>query len=215
MSDDQTTGQKLRALIARTGMSISAFAQEAGYAGPSSIQRYLDLAEGEFLTAEVAAKFAVALVGRGDPRIESDEIYGLCGEQVLAVFSNAVRPNYDSRTDPRAASEIAADQVHMDAPNAALRDIRKSQGLTQRQLGDAVGIHWTMVNKLESGKRKVSWDYAQRFARVLSVSPEVIFGAPVPGFAKPASHHSTDPLERIASALERIADLLERPRSLL
>lgn len=50
-----------------------------------------------------------------------------------------------------------------------IKNIRKSQGLTQKQLGEKLGISQALVNQYENGKRKPKVEQIQRIANALSV----------------------------------------------
>ncbi|MBP1873520.1 transcriptional regulator with XRE-family HTH domain [Ensifer adhaerens] len=52
-----------------------------------------------------------------------------------------------------------------------LKEIRKSQGMTQQQVADALGLHLTNYNKLENGKTKLTALQMEHLARILHCSP--------------------------------------------
>lgn len=52
-----------------------------------------------------------------------------------------------------------------------LKEIRKSQGMTQQQVADALGLHLTNYNKLENGKTKLSAQQMEQLAKILHCSP--------------------------------------------
>lgn len=53
-----------------------------------------------------------------------------------------------------------------------MKELRELRGLTQAQLGDAVGTSQAQIAKLESGKRALSKGWAQRLAVPLGVKPQ-------------------------------------------
>ncbi len=58
-----------------------------------------------------------------------------------------------------------------------MKDLRERRGLTQAQLGEAVGTSQAQIAKLESGKRALSKGWAQRLSGPLGVKPqELLFG---------------------------------------
>ncbi|MBO9377696.1 helix-turn-helix domain-containing protein [Sphingomonas histidinilytica] len=60
------------------------------------------------------------------------------------------------------------------APNVAgnnIRSIRIERGLTQQQLADAVGVHFTTIAKLERSMRRLSADWIVKIADALNVQP--------------------------------------------
>ena len=74
-----------------------------------------------------------------------------------------------------------------------LSERRAAKHLTQKQLGDAIGVHQTVVSKVELGDRSATYAEALRIARCLGASemplapPEVVIcktclGTPPNGF---------------------------------
>jgi transcriptional regulator with XRE-family HTH domain len=74
-------GRELQELRKRASLSLDRLAKAAGYAGASSIQRYEDpnSAGGSSLPLDVVRRLEQALVGRGEPPIEREEVYALAG----------------------------------------------------------------------------------------------------------------------------------------
>lgn len=69
-----------------------------------------------------------------------------------------------------------------DAPNprlaafgAAVRELRKSRGISQERLADEVGIHRTYIGGVERGERNVSLLNIWRIAVALGVPPSGLF----------------------------------------
>lgn len=79
MSQTQTTGQILRALMDRAGLTVRAFAKAAGYSHGSGVQRYIDDGFEGSLRPDVAKRFAGALAGMGTPPIDPMEVFALTG----------------------------------------------------------------------------------------------------------------------------------------
>ncbi|WP_455717650.1 helix-turn-helix domain-containing protein, partial [Anaerosporobacter sp.] len=50
-----------------------------------------------------------------------------------------------------------------------IKTIRKSKGLTQKQLGDILGISQALIGQYETGKRKPKVEQIARFAEALNV----------------------------------------------
>lgn len=84
----------LRKLLARSELSLGKVATAAGYAGPSSIQRYFDpdTYEAERISVELAEKLVRAFVGRGQPPITEAEIMSLAGVQISPGFAEIAPP---------------------------------------------------------------------------------------------------------------------------
>lgn len=51
----------------------------------------------------------------------------------------------------------------------ALRRVRDEKGLTQRELGEAAGIHPNTVAKMERGETEPSWQMVLTLAKALGV----------------------------------------------
>lgn len=59
-----------------------------------------------------------------------------------------------------------------------LRDRRESAGLTQKALGDAVGVSRQAINALETGKHSPSLDLAYKLAVIFGCDVEALFTNP-------------------------------------
>ena len=57
-----------------------------------------------------------------------------------------------------------------------VRDLRKARGLTQEQLAERVGVHFTTIAKLERAERGLSMDMLAALSRALGVAPIEIIG---------------------------------------
>lgn len=54
-------------------------------------------------------------------------------------------------------------------PENRIRELRKSAGLTQTELGEKVGLHQTQIGNLENGGRNLTFEWARRIAKALGV----------------------------------------------
>lgn len=61
-----------------------------------------------------------------------------------------------------------ADRPHADL-GRAIKEIRKKAGLTQEQLAEASGLHFTEISHLEAGRRNPKLDTLKAVARGLGV----------------------------------------------
>jgi transcriptional regulator with XRE-family HTH domain len=61
-------------------------------------------------------------------------------------------------------------------PDTRIRELRKQAGLTQAELGEAVGLHQTQIGNLENGSRNLTLEWARRIARVLDCSVADLLG---------------------------------------
>jgi transcriptional regulator with XRE-family HTH domain len=56
------------------------------------------------------------------------------------------------------------------ALGARIKDLRKRAGLSQEELADSAGMHWTYLSDLERGRQTPTLDMVNRLARGLSVT---------------------------------------------
>ena len=93
MTDKLTTGEKLSALRARSGLTLAGVAQAGGYNGASSVQAYFSRDNDSPLSIPVAMRLASALAGRGTPPISSDEVMNLAEISPRGKVRSAMRIN--------------------------------------------------------------------------------------------------------------------------
>lgn len=55
-------------------------------------------------------------------------------------------------------------------------ELRKSSGMTQKQLGEAVGLSMQAVNDIEKGRRETTLSKALLFARLFGTTVEYLCG---------------------------------------
>ncbi|MGE7271989.1 helix-turn-helix domain-containing protein [Brevibacillus panacihumi] len=56
-----------------------------------------------------------------------------------------------------------------------IREVRKIRGLTQEQLGERAGIHYSYIGGTERGERNISLDTLDRIIHALNLSPADFF----------------------------------------
>jgi len=56
-----------------------------------------------------------------------------------------------------------------------LSDLRKSKGLTLDQVGAELGVDPSLVSLLEHGKRRMTMDRADKFARLYGVGMKLVW----------------------------------------
>ncbi|KAA0583663.1 helix-turn-helix domain-containing protein [Azospirillum sp. B21] len=70
-----------------------------------------------------------------------------------------------------------------------MRELRQAAGLSQEKLAELAGTSQPQINKLETGQRKMTVDWAVKLAQPLGVEPAVLLGLDlpaVPAAARPA-----------------------------
>jgi len=67
-----------------------------------------------------------------------------------------------------------------DTPANQLREARIRARLTQAELARLAGTSQSQILRLESGQRRITWEWARRLAPPLNVDPHLLFpGGPV------------------------------------
>ncbi len=92
----------------------------------------------------------------------------------------------------------------------ALRMRRRTMGLTQRAVADAIGVTWVQLHKYEHGAAGVSAERLQRLAVVLRCSPGDLLGEPDP-YEHPGARRLVAAWSRLAAPEQRqaVLNLLE------
>lgn len=101
-------------------------------------------------------------------------------------------------------SDINAD-INADI-GRALRMRRRTMGLTQRALADAIGVTWVQLHKYEHGAAGVSAEMLHRLAIVLRCSPSDLLGEPDP-YEHPGARRLVAAWSRLAAPEQRQAVL--------
>jgi transcriptional regulator with XRE-family HTH domain len=99
---------------------------------------------------------------------------------------------------------------------ARLRDRRKALSISQKSIGEAVGVSFQQIQKYEKGINRIGAGQLQMIAAMLQVPIAYFFGgdgaARAPGFAEDSAGHDVlkilkDPEAReLASAFASVAD---------
>lgn len=66
-----------------------------------------------------------------------------------------------------------------------IRDIRKQNGLSQEQLGEKAGFHFTYIGGLERGERNINLKNLEKISEALGIQIYELFG-----YAKDVTHLS-------------------------
>ncbi|KAA0589648.1 helix-turn-helix domain-containing protein [Azospirillum oryzae] len=83
-----------------------------------------------------------------------------------------------------------------------MRELRQAAGLSQEKLAELAGTSQPQINKLETGQRKMTVDWAVKLAHPLGVEPALLLGLDVPAVPPAASRPARPalaPLLRTAS----------------
>lgn len=88
-----------------------------------------------------------------------------------------------------------------------LRELRKAQGWTLKQLGEKTGIIYTQLQKLETGEQPLRDHYMERIAPVLGVKPADLLNFDDGGLS-PEERALIDTYREIPRALRRSFDSL-------
>ncbi|WP_042696146.1 LexA family transcriptional regulator [Azospirillum sp. B506] len=73
-----------------------------------------------------------------------------------------------------------------------MRELRQAAGLSQEKLAELAGTSQPQINKLETGQRKMTVDWAVKLARPLGVEPATLLGLDAPA-APPATARPARP----------------------
>lgn len=68
----------------------------------------------------------------------------------------------------------------MNKPMTTMRELRQAAGLSQEKLAELAGTSQPQINKLETGQRKMTVDWAVKLAQPLGVEPAVLLGLDLP-----------------------------------
>lgn len=61
------------------------------------------------------------------------------------------------------------------ALGARIRELRRGLGLSQEELAERAGLHWTYLSDLERGRQTPTMDVVNRLARALDVTLATFF----------------------------------------
>jgi Zn-dependent peptidase ImmA (M78 family)/DNA-binding XRE family transcriptional regulator len=102
--------------------------------------------------------------------------------------------------------------THVTALNIGVnvREARKRKGLTQEELAEMVRLDRTVINKIESGARKVAALELSDIAQALGVQMMTFFKEPVPAVVSHRFAHGSDAVDsRIDGLLANLAEEVE------
>jgi transcriptional regulator with XRE-family HTH domain len=62
-----------------------------------------------------------------------------------------------------------AKDAELVALGARIFELRSAAGMTQEQLADAAGLHWTYIGQIERGRRNPTYKNVRKLAKGLSI----------------------------------------------
>ena len=110
-----SASERLEQLRTRAGLSIKKLAVAMGYAGASSIQRYLDMETygTGYFPRDLVERIEEALVGKGVPPISREEVWALAGPEFVEVVGKGsaapAMPTMGQRNLPVYAAAMGGD----------------------------------------------------------------------------------------------------------
>jgi transcriptional regulator with XRE-family HTH domain len=87
-----------------------------------------------------------------------------------------------------------------------LRRLREERGLSQQKLAREAGMVQPMINRFETGERKISPHHAMKLAQPLGIVPSELLS---PGINVPAGQAAVHPVQGIAVPNMPLEDLIE------
>ncbi|PWC81216.1 transcriptional regulator [Azospirillum sp. TSH100] len=81
-----------------------------------------------------------------------------------------------------------------------MRELRQAAGLSQEKLAELAGTSQPQINKLETGQRKMTVDWAVKLAGPLGVEPAVLLGLDLPAASGTAARPARPPLPPLLRA---------------
>ncbi len=154
MRDGLSVVEAVRHLRVRSGLSVRALADRAGFGSPNAYRHYETLYKRDNLPLEVARQLADALAGRGEPPIDKNEVLALAFDEAYPLTpasANASRapdsPNLPLRGSmPRDVPVFGTAQAGPDGSfwlnmqQGAIDYVRRPPGLMSNQRAFAVYV---------------------------------------------------------------------------
>lgn len=92
---------------------------------------------------------------------------------------------------------------------AAITELRKAKGLTQKQAAKALGISQSLLSHYENGLRECNLDFLIKISDFYDVTCDQILGHAVPTFQETKSLEDSSKIQSIYDSLEIMFDLVE------
>lgn len=82
-----------------------------------------------------------------------------------------------------------------------IRDCRKAQGLSQEQLAEICGFHYSYIGGVERGERNISLENLAKIAEALGLEPKIFFEFDVP-VHQPSSDKKQAAIQEVLAILK-------------
>ncbi len=92
---------------------------------------------------------------------------------------------------------------------AAITELRKAKGLTQKEAAKALGISQSLLSHYENGLRECNLDFLLKISDFYDVTCDRILGRSVPVCKEMGEHESSPQVNNIYDSLEIMFDLIE------
>ena len=93
---------------------------------------------------------------------------------------------------------------------AAITELRKAKGLTQKQAAKALGISQSLLSHYENGLRECSLDFLLKISDFYDVTCDQILGRSIPALQETVVHENSSQIQSIYDSLEIMFDLVEQ-----
>lgn len=113
---------------------------------------------------------------------------------------------------PAHSARVRAPMPSDSALGRKVRELRRSRGMTQKELASAVGVTGAQLHRYETGATRVAASRMIAIAEALGVRPDVLLGSAVPEAAPPAPAEATtgDDLLELIQLFSAIGDVKNR-----
>ncbi len=120
---------------------------------------------------------ARAAMSPSPARLSADGIRGRSAGRAPRAWSGSGRVGTPPAIACRGAALVDWPDARLASFGRRIRELRATAKLSQEQLAERAGLHWTYVSDVERGRRGPSLDVIGRLALGLGVSPSEVFAA--------------------------------------
>ncbi|NTG07115.1 LexA family transcriptional regulator [Rhizobium rhizogenes] len=163
----------------RAGLKMAQLARELGYKGPSSIQRYEnpEAYSGGYLPPDLVKKLMKALVGKGEPPIEAEEVAELAGPDFVAVYKLRGKILLSDDEIDKIAREYGSPSQRDDPSFGSITGLRGVPEGTIAEIDLAAGLGAGGITMLTEASDKHGHRFAADSVRDYWRLPEWILGS--------------------------------------